>query len=982
MHKTLITTLVALVSMFTAQADQTIYNTLESNWKQSYEYTPGTIYPLTNIGHNAFTVATSCDDRYIFTSNASGAAVLDSRSMRIIKSFRDLKGTIIPHPTNPDLIYIGRSFYFDYDKEPCECLLVNWRTGETVMHRRSAPELLSSSDQQFLWEKGEDSWMPVYNNRSTFAGWGYSRFYTGSIAVDSKDSLMVITGTNPLIFDLKNGVIHASLPYRQWLDANDGRYKYDPENPTKIPQPKNWSATPGHAFSNIFGYQARFTPQGTIVMGGYGPQITHWDTGGHFLRSETVSAKAGPALGFTDVGDRRYVASWEGTFVGRNGRYILHPEMSQTPNGYYDGQQTNVISRPFGKRGKERLLVGLVTGEKQSLMLVDANSEKLLDIAKAADITNIRIAPDDSYAIVTELAPSVVKLTNRNKIGEKTVIELPRGRNEWITSVEILPDDIIACGSVGSNIFFYDLKTQTTLKTATDHTSRVISMQLGADGRRLYSLGYHGDLIVWDTQTLEPLVRMDFYSPDEVLITTPDGYYAASSTIQDKVHFSRDNIAYMFDQFELRANRPDIILERLGASSPEVDIAHKAWLKRLKRRGYTPDMLSDSYHIPQATIANKRALPTTTNDRSVTLDLTALDSDIRLKSIQLDLNGVPLYGDTGLDISGTGSNSWNGKITVPLASGDNLITLRAENGQGSFSLRDELQISCTAEPETQDLYVAAVGVSQYSDATHNLTYAHKDAADISAMMKGKSSLPRKVHVLSLSNSEFDRATLDRISRFFSQAGRDDALILYYAGHGVLDAELDYYLATWDMDFSDPATRGITADEFAATMNGSAALARYVILDACHSGALDKDDYYAMNTEAVDDTDTQVVFRGGNSLRERTEEINLINNVIQQHFVDFNTSAGALTVSSASGTEVAMEGGGWNNGLFTYCLRRGAEKDNATRRYNADSNADGTLSFEEILEYAIAKVPETSQGRQRPTLRRPTFNRKPLLITDK
>ncbi len=217
MHKTLITTLVALVSMFTAQADQTIYNTLESNWKQSYEYTPGTIYPLTNIGHNAFTVATSCDDRYIFTSNASGAAVLDSRSMRIIKSFRDLKGTIIPHPTNPDLIYIGRSFYFDYDKEPCECLLVNWRTGETVMHRRSAPELLSSSDQQFLWEKGEDSWMPVYNNRSTFAGWGYSRFYTGSIAVDSKDSLMVITGTNPLIFDLKNGVIRASLPYRQWL---------------------------------------------------------------------------------------------------------------------------------------------------------------------------------------------------------------------------------------------------------------------------------------------------------------------------------------------------------------------------------------------------------------------------------------------------------------------------------------------------------------------------------------------------------------------------------------------------------------------------------------------------------------------------------------------------------------------------------------------------------------------------------------------
>lgn len=985
MRKTLYTVITALTAALAAHAADTgkiDYNTMETRWKNAYDYTPGKIHPMTNIGHDPFIVSTSCDGRYIFTESLLGTSVLDSRSMRIIKMFKSPVGDLTPHPSDPDLIYFYSPLYgfgLNSDPQPGKCILVNWKTGEVVTHRREAPELLNASDQQFLFENGR--YVSIVNNPETFAGWGYPRFDTGSLAVDSKDSLLIVTGTDPMIFDLKHGVLRATLSYRRWLDINDGRYKYDPDYPSKSPKPKNWEATPGRAFSNIFGYQARFTPQGTVEMGGYGPQITEWSTDGEFIRSETVSAKAGPALGFTDVGTRRYVASWEGTFTGRGGKYTLHPEMSQTPNGYYDGQQTNVVSRPFGARGKERLLIGIVSGKKQSLILVDANKEKVLDILDGTcDITNIRIAPDESYAVVTEIAPSVVKLNGGKKLGEKKIIELSRDIFETIESIEILPGDIVACGSATGNIFFHDLKKGETIKTAGEHDSRVVSMQLGADGRRLYSLGYHGDLIVWDTATFKPLVRMNFIAPGEVYLTTPDGYYTATAALQDKVHFSRDNEAYRFDQFELRANRPDIILQRLGADSLDVAIARKAWLKRLKRRGYTPDMLSDSYHIPEAEITNKESLGAVTDNRSVTLDLSAFDAETPLRNIQLELNGVPLYGDRGLDVSG--GNRWTKTVTVPLASGANQITLRAENAHGAVSLRDEMNITCTAEPETQDLYVVAVGVSRYNDATYNLTYADKDAADMSAMISGKSSRPGKVHVLGISDSEFDRTSLDRISRFFSQAGRDDALILYYAGHGVLDADLDYWLATWNMNFANPAGRGVTADEFAATMNGSQALARYIILDACHSGAFDKDDYLAMNTETVGGDAGQIVFRGaGASLKERTEEVNRINNVLQQHFVDFNTSAGAMTVSSASGTEVAMEGGDWNNGLFTYYLRQGAEK-NAARQYNADSDGDGSLSFEEILEYAVAKVPEASRGRQRPTLRRTTFTHKPLLITTK
>lgn len=114
---------------------------------------------------------------------------------------------------------------------------------------------------------------------------------------------------------------------------------------------------------------------------------------------------------------------------------------------------------------------------------------------------------------------------------------------------------------------------------------------------------------------------------------------------------------------------------------------------------------------------------------------------------------MPLYGDRGTDISGV--NRWTKTVTVPLASGANQITLRAENAHGAVSLRDEMHITCTAEPETQDLYVVAVSVSKYSDATYNLTYADQDAADMSAMISGKSSRPGKVHALGISDREFD-----------------------------------------------------------------------------------------------------------------------------------------------------------------------------------------------------------------------------------
>ena len=64
-------------------------------------------------------------------------------------------------------------------------------------------------------------------------------------------------------------------------------------------------------------------------------------------------------------------------------------------------------------------------------------------------------------------------------------------------------------------------------------------------------------------------------------------------------------------------------------------------------------------------------------------------------------------------------------------------------------------------------------------------------------------------------------------------------------------------------------------------------------------------------------------------------------------------------------EYAFESGQWNNGVFTYCVRKGIEEKAA----DLAGNFDGRVSVQELLKYVSAKVSELTQGKQKPTSRR-------------
>jgi hypothetical protein len=176
--------------------------------------------------------------------------------------------------------------------------------------------------------------------------------------------------------------------------------------------------------------------------------------------------------------------------------------------------------------------------------------------------------------------------------------------------------------------------------------------------------------------------------------------------------------------------------------------------------------------------------------------------------------------------------------------------------------------------------------------------------------------------------------------------------------------MNYYFGTWDMDFNNPSSGGIAYEELEQILDGIKPIRKLFMMDSCHSGELDKDEFaIADNTKTETSNITfrnagsvNAVFKNGFGLSQSSQ-------LASDLFADLRRGTGATVISSAGGEEFAMESNAWNNGLFTYCLLSGLKEK------TADINKDGIILLSEIQDYVYSQVTKLSGGKQKPTTRR-------------
>ncbi len=554
--------------------------------------------------------------------------------------------------------------------------------------------------------------------------------------------------------------------------------------------------------------------------------------------------------------------------------------------------------------------------------------------------------------------------------GEMPLLHRLQGHQLAVLDADFSPDGkLLATASADRTTRLWDMSSGAAVATLAGHGAEVDSLAFSHDGKYLATASYDLTVKVWDLASKAEVATMVTIGPDGHVIETPDHYYTASRQGFESVAFRLGATVVPVELFDLRLNRPDLVLARFGYASRELlDLYKKAHDKRLKKMGLEEAALRPEYHLPTVQIAD--GVPLSTPERSVTLQVVAEDSRHKLDRLHVYVNDVPIHGAAGIDLRKARTRRDERALNIDLLPGRNKIQVATLNAAGTESLKQTVEVVSTAAPVKPDLYVVSVGVSKYADVRMNLKYAAKDATDIAALFKARGARYGKVEVLQILDGEARRENILAARQKLAGSKIGDQVVVFVAGHGMLDTNLDYYFVTHDFDRDKPQKRGLSYDQLESLLDGIPARQKLMMMDTCHSGEVDTDavrtappiPVAAGAADVSRDVKMTSDFRSfsyGGAIQspDRSGEL------LAQLFADLRRGSGAAVISSASGAEFALESKKWNNGVFTYSVLQGLMTG------AADLDQDGTIRVSELRDYVVGEVHRLTRGAQTPTSRR-------------
>lgn len=489
------------------------------------------------------------------------------------------------------------------------------------------------------------------------------------------------------------------------------------------------------------------------------------------------------------------------------------------------------------------------------------------------------------------------------------------------------------------------------------------------DDSLLVTAGEDGKIQLFDLNTKKEKAKLLLMKNQDYVLEVNTGFYMGTKTGAKSLFYaSNSKVTTTFEQFDLILNRPDKVLESIGYGYSNLSKAYKkAWEKRIRTLGLNPESIPDKYSdelvTSQITIVSPKTYFTETKEENISIQIKAQDLKVGLSQIQIVSDDVPLFGKKGIELSG--ETKFNKTVTISLMSGINRLEAYAVNKNGIKSRIARFIVFRNVPPEKPNVYVLAIGISNFENEDMNLTYPSKDARDLVALFESQNDSFNHVKTKTLLDKDATTSSILQAKSFLNQAKPNDIAIIHIATHGILDKELNNYLATYTTDWENPKANGLPYEDFETLFDGLPVRKRLVLIDACHAGEADKEDLNAISDskeEIIQTAETKVKFRG--LVRQGKAYLGTRNSfaLMQQLFADFRSQTGAIVISAAGAKEFAIEDSRWKNGIFTYSILQGLMEK------TADFNKDGSISVTELRDYSIDMVPKLTNGQQHPTSR--------------
>lgn len=451
-----------------------------------------------------------------------------------------------------------------------------------------------------------------------------------------------------------------------------------------------------------------------------------------------------------------------------------------------------------------------------------------------------------------------------------------------------------------------------------------------------------------------------YFRGTDYVILLPNGVYAGSPGCERLITLQAGDGKVDASALAPWRNRPAEVIKALGGDPKTADVLAKMtdrWLMRMKFDATQPEPKSSE--IPKVEVNQMPPLWAKGAGVSFPIEVTA--GAAPLKEVTVRVNGIPqlTISAADLNIPSGGKGTVQGSVT--LAQGQNWIEVTATDEKGRVSNQAHFRSILPEAPEKPKRYIVAMGCSEYDRPELNLQYAAKDAGDVLKTFQEAGGSECKT--LLLTNKEVGPEALEKIKAFVGESKESDEVILFCAGHGLLDEHLDYVYAGHQIDPEHPGDTGIHLDALLDAIKAGKSLKRLVLMDTCQSGSVGEKEEMKLASAS---TELPHGVRAVKSRALKVVGVSPLTGDEQQRFIEEmfllpGQHRGINIIGASGGAEYAMESDKWNNGVFTSALIE------ALHDKKADMDHRGRISVSDLKTYLGQRVPELTGGAQKPSV---------------
>ena len=691
---------------------------------------------------------------------------------------------------------------------------------------------------------------------------------------------------------------------------------------------------------------------------------------------KTLASRSYDGLTLWDIATAQRIGTVEGSH--QNECSIAFSPDNKKVAGIFGGHSIKIIDaesgnemQTFSENPKAITSLGFSADSK---LLVSGGYDatvKLWDVTTGREIKSFDVNDNSTAVYSAAISPdgnfAAAGCWDYVKIWDvKSGVEIMKILQPVLTARLSFSPDNKTLVSIGyeDSIRFWDVKSgsETAYKKLPDWVSFDGYLAVGKINGEIVKAVRDGakiNLINLDTKEIQ--ASLISITKNDWLITTPEGFFDGTPSAWKQLIWRFNDNTFDFAPVETYFNDyfyPNLLQDVLNGNSPKPKAGQE--LEKIDRRQPKVEIASTVNTDKRTTTVTIEVADNVDKKKQPDHQETSGAQDLRLfrnGSLVKVWRGDVFDKASGCEeIKSNKSRRVRCQTQVSIVADENIFTAYAFNSSNVKSNDDVAIIKgADALKRSGTFYVLAVGVDKYKDASRNLKYAVADIDSISAeLVAQQTKLTNKQYAKTeIIKFTDDNATKENILlalKRFTQNGDkvglpnnpaiqkelakiqptqpEDALIIYYAGHGTASKDRFYLIphdgfpkeTTISEKSLEELYRNSISDEDLEKVLETVDVGKMLmVIDACNSGQ-------ALNSE-----------------EQRRGPMN------SRGLAQLAYEKGMYILTAAQSQQAALEVTKLGHGLLTFSLLEGMQK--------AEKETDGAIVERKWLDFAVAEVPQ-------------------------